>query len=42
MSGQTEFEENIRKLRKALDDAEAVVMGAGAGLSASADIIYES
>ena len=40
MSGQTEFEENIRKLRKALDDAEAVVIGAGAGLSTSAGFIY--
>ena len=32
--------DNIRRLREALDSAEAVVIGAGAGLSASAGFIY--
>ena len=30
------YEEETRRLRRALDEAEAVVVGAGAGLSASA------
>lgn len=33
-------ENGIRKLKEALDQAEAVVIGAGAGLSASAGFIY--
>ena len=32
--------EKIRKLGKALEEAEAVVIGAGAGLSASAGFVY--
>ena len=34
------FEENISRLRKALTEADAVVIGAGAGLSTSAGYIY--
>ncbi|HJD30074.1 MAG TPA: hypothetical protein H9914_13945 [Candidatus Blautia avicola] len=32
--------EKIRKLGKALEEAEAVIIGAGAGLSASAGFVY--
>ena len=32
--------DNVRRLREALDDADAVVVGAGAGLSASAGFTY--
>ena len=34
------YEEETRRLRRALDEAEAVVVGAGAGLSASAGFTY--
>ncbi len=34
------MDENIRRLRRALDEADAVVIGAGAGLSTSAGYIY--
>ena len=34
------YSDNIEKLKKALNDAEAVVIGAGAGLSTSAGFIY--
>ncbi len=34
------YSDNIRRLRKALDAADAVVVGAGAGLSTSAGFIY--
>ncbi len=32
--------DNIEKLKKALNEADAVVIGAGAGLSASAGFVY--
>ncbi|MCQ2405776.1 MAG: Sir2 silent information regulator family NAD-dependent deacetylase [Oscillospiraceae bacterium] len=35
-----EYREEIKKLKKALDSAEAVFIGAGAGLSASAGLTY--
>lgn len=35
------YSEKIRRLRKALDDAEAVIVGAGAGLSTSAGFTYD-
>ena len=34
------FEENVQRLRKALDDADALVIGGGAGLSTSAGFVY--
>ena len=34
------YSDNIRRLRGALDEAEAVVVGAGAGLSTSAGFVY--
>ena len=34
------LEENVRRLRKALDDADALVIGGGAGLSTSAGFVY--
>ena len=34
------YSDNIRRLREALDKADAVVVGAGAGLSASAGLAY--
>ena len=34
------YSDNIQKLREALDTAEAVVIGAGAGLSTSAGFVY--
>ncbi|MER2025506.1 MAG: Sir2 silent information regulator family NAD-dependent deacetylase [Eubacteriales bacterium] len=37
---KTETPDGIAKLRKALDEADAVVIGAGAGLSTSAGLIY--
>ena len=37
---KTETPDGIAKLRKALDEAEAVIMGAGAGLSTSAGFTY--
>ena len=37
---KTETPDGIAKLRKALDEADAVVIGAGAGLSTSAGFIY--
>mgnify|MGYP002857316475 CR=1 FL=1 len=36
----TDFKTNIMKLKTALNDAEAIVIGAGAGLSTSAGYIY--
>ncbi len=33
-------EENIERLKKALSDSDAVVVGAGAGLSTSAGFVY--
>ena len=33
-------EENIKRLKKALSDSDAVVVGAGAGLSTSAGFVY--
>ena len=35
----TAFTDKIAQLRKALDDADAVLIGAGAGLSAAAGLI---
>lgn len=35
------FSEQIERLKKALDEAEAIVIGAGAGLSASAGLTYD-
>ena len=47
MSGRTRisrstgsFSDNIRKLKNALADCDAVVIGAGAGLSTSAGFVY--
>ena len=37
---KTETQDGIAKLRKALDEADAVIIGAGAGLSTSAGFIY--
>ncbi len=34
------YEENVRRLRSALENADAVVIGAGAGLSTSAGYVY--
>ena len=34
------IKENIGRLRKAIDDADAIIIGAGAGLSTSAGYIY--
>ena len=34
------YSNNIKKLRKALDEADAVVIGAGSGLSTSAGLTY--
>lgn len=39
-SGREEADEQIEKLKKAILDAEAVVIGAGAGLSTSAGFVY--
>ncbi|MBR1708773.1 MAG: Sir2 silent information regulator family NAD-dependent deacetylase, partial [Clostridia bacterium] len=36
----TDTPDGIKKLRKALDESDAVVIGAGAGLSTSAGFIY--
>lgn len=36
----SDTERNVKKLRAALDDADAVIIGAGAGLSASAGFEY--
>lgn len=36
----TGIKENIGRLRKAIDDADAIIIGAGAGLSTSAGYIY--
>ena len=38
---RTETPDGIRKLRRALDEAETVVIGAGAGLSTSAGFVYD-
>ena len=38
--GSGERRENLRRLRQALDSAEAVVIGAGAGLSTAAGYVY--
>ncbi len=35
------FSEQIERLKKALDEADAIVIGAGAGLSASAGLTYD-
>lgn len=35
------YSEKIRRLREALDDADAVIIGAGAGLSTSAGFTYD-
>ena len=35
-----DYSDNIKRLKKAVDDAEAVVIGAGAGLSTSAGFTY--
>lgn len=40
MSGRFESSDDIQKLRTALDNADAVVIGAGAGLSTSAGFLY--
>lgn len=40
MKSTENFLEQIRELKKAIESAEAVVIGAGAGLSASAGFIY--
>ena len=37
---KTETPDGIAKLRKAIDEADTVVIGAGAGLSTSAGFIY--
>ena len=37
---KTKTPDGIAKLRKALDEADAVIIGAGAGLSTSAGFIY--
>ena len=34
------YSDEVKRLRKALDAADAVVIGAGAGLSASAGFVY--
>ena len=34
------YSDNIQKLRKAIDEADAIVIGAGAGLSTSAGFTY--
>ncbi len=34
------YEDNVRRLRRALDEAEVVVIGAGAGLSTAAGFVY--
>lgn len=40
MSGRFETSDDIQKLRAALDNADAVIIGAGAGLSTSAGFLY--
>ncbi len=40
VSRDESHEENVRRLRRALDEAEAVVIGAGAGLSTAAGFVY--
>ena len=40
MKSTESYSDNIRRLRTALSEADAVVIGAGAGLSTSAGFIY--
>lgn len=40
MKSTGDYSEEIKKLKKAIDEADAIVIGAGAGLSTSAGFIY--
>ena len=41
MTENTDVTENLKKLKKAIESADAVIIGAGAGLSTSAGLVYD-